>query len=381
MRVSLLLFIVFTFSCLSSCWYTPKGDQPLHHRQTIAKKQKKVKPDTLKHDTVSVVAVGDLMLGTAYPNINNLPPNGAKYSFTYALNELRNADLTFGNLEGTLLNDGAPMNYKLHFKTTGYMFRMPESYGEVLQDAGFDLLSVANNHIGDFGEKGRTSTIRVLDSLGIMFGGLQVHPVAMFQVKGIKYGFCAFAASGATLSIFDMKSAANIISDLKQQCDIVIVSFHGGAEGAKFEHIPFKNEQFNSEWRGDVHAFAHNAIDAGADLIFGNGPHVSRAMELYKNRLIAYSLGNFCTYRCVSVAGVCGYAPLLKVYVTRKGDFLKGHISSYMQTHQNGLQADSLNRAAGRIKILTETDFPESGLSISDEGDVLRQSESKFAEF
>ncbi len=100
--------------------------------------------------------------------------------------------------------------------------------------------------------------------------------------------------------------------NLKQQCDIVIVSFHGGGEGTGFEHVPFKIESYNNEKRGDVHAFAHNAIDAGADLILGNGPHVCRAMELYKNRLIAYSLGNFCTYRSVSVEGIGGLAPLLE---------------------------------------------------------------------
>jgi hypothetical protein len=372
MRVS-LLFIVFVAIQLTSCQYQRKSNNPA---KAIALKPPLGKPKIIalhpaQHDSISVVAVGDIMLGTAYPSKNNLPPNGAKNSFKNAINQLRSADLTFGNLEGTLLNEGPPMNYKLHFKTTGYLFRMRESYGKVLQDAGFKVLSLANNHIGDFGDAGRTSTMRVLDSLGIQFGGLLVHPVAIFEIKGITYGFCAFAASGLTLSIFDMKTSASTISELKRQCDIVIVSFHGGAEGSQFEHVPFKNEQFNTEWRGDVHAFAHNAIDAGADLVFGNGPHVSRAMELYKKRLIDYSLGNFCTYRCVSVAGVCGYAPLLKVYVNRKGEFLKGHITSYKQTHNNGLEADTLNRAVQRIKALTATDFPQSGLEISDDGEVL----------
>jgi hypothetical protein len=91
-------------------------------------------------------------------------------------------------------------------------------------------------------------------------------------------------------------------------------------------------------------------------------------MELYKNRLIAYSLGNFCTYRCVSVAGVCGYAPLLKVYVNKKGEFLSGQIISAIQDHQKGLELDTLNRAAKRIKLLTKTDFEQSGLRISDAG-------------
>ena len=218
---------------------------------------------------------------------------------------------------------------------------------------------------------GRTSTMKVLDSLGIQYGGQVVHPSAIFKIKGITYGFCAFAPNSNTLSIFDYKKAREVITRLKQQCDIVIVSFHGGGEGLAYEHVPCINESFNGEKRGDVEAFAHNAIDAGADLILGNGPHVCRAMELYKNRLIAYSLGNFCTYRCVSVAGVSGYAPLLKVYLKKRGEFLRGQIIANTQTHDKGLVKDTLNRAAIHIRQLTENDFEASGLRITNGGSVI----------
>lgn len=122
--------------------------------------------------------------------------------------------------------------------------------------------------------------------------------------------------------------------------------------------------------RGNVQAFAHTAIDAGADIVLGNGPHVSRALEKYKGRLIAYSLGNFCTYKSVSVAGVCGMAPLLKVKLNKKGEFLSGNIISFRQTHLDGLSRDTLNHVVKRIKMLTEKDFPNSGLEIDDDGTV-----------
>jgi len=283
---------------------------------------------------------------------------------------LRNADVTFGNLEGTLLDTGAPAHYKLHLLSKGYLFRSPASYGGVLKDAGFKVLSLANNHIGDFGEPGRVNTMKVLDSLGINYGGQVSHPTSVFKINGVTYGFCAFAPNAYTLSILELKNVTKIIQELKQQCDVVIVSFHGGSEGAGFEHVPFKMESFHSEKRGDVHKFAHTAIDAGADLVFGNGPHVCRAMELYNGRLIAYSLGNFCTYSGVSVAGVCGLAPILKVNINKKGEFLSGRIISATQTHYDGLQLDSLNKAAIRIKQLTEADFPLSGLDITDDGKI-----------
>ena len=352
-------------------------ENPSANRPPIAKKQEVAvispqpeKPAPPQHDSIAIAAVGDIMLGTSYPDSTTLPPDNAINSFNAATPELKSADVAFGNLEGTLLDSGDPAHYKLHQRSKAYLFRMPTKYGAVLKNAGFNVLSMANNHVSDFDVKGRKSTMKTLDSLGINYAGLQVKPSTEFELNGIKYGFCSFAPNANTVSILDLKGAARIISDLKQRCDIVIVSFHGGGEGVDFEHVPRAMESYISEKRGDVYAFAHNAIDAGADVILGNGPHVNRAMELYNKRLIAYSLGNFCTYRCVSVAGICGLAPLLKVYVNKKGEFLSGRIISMRQAHDKGLVLDTLNRAALKIRSLTEIDFPESGLNISDSGEI-----------
>jgi hypothetical protein len=319
--------------------------------------------------------VGDIMLGTSYPDSNCLPADNANNSFKHVVPHLTDADVTFGNLEGTLLDSGAPDIHKKKM-ATAYLFRMPGYYSDVIKKAGFNMLSIANNHITDFGEAGYNNTMKVLDTAGINFAGLQKRPSCIFVKNGIKYGFCAFAPNANTVSMLDLKNSAKLISSLKQQCDIVIVSFHGGAEGTTYEHVPFVNEKYKGENRGDVYAFAHNAIDAGADMVFGNGPHVCRGMEKYKDRIIAYSLGNFCTYKSVSVAGVCGYAPLLKVYTNKKGEFLRGHIIAFNQTHENGLLPDGKKRAITRIKQLTEADFPESGLTISEDGAIINTEKS-----
>lgn len=372
-----LFFIGALILLLSSC--RERHPLPEVYHPPI-KKLVIIKRDTVNHDTVQrdsfcIAAVGDIMLGTSYPDNKTLPPDSAKGSFKNVLKELRDADLTFGNLEGTLLDTGAPANYRLHQLIRPWLFRMPESYGGILKDAGFKVLSLANNHIGDFDDRGRKSTMKVLDSIGINHGGQLSHPSSVFKINGVTYGFCAFAPNGYTISILDLKNAARIISNLKQKCDVVIVSFHGGGEGAGFEHVPFVMETFVNEKRGDVNAFAHAAIDAGADLVFGNGPHVCRALELYNDRLIAYSLGNFCTYTSVSVAGVCGYAPILKVNINKKGEFLSGQIVSAKQTHFDGLELDTLNKAAIRIKQLTETDFPDAGVRISEDGKITLMKE------
>jgi len=327
-----------------------------------------LKSDNL-HDTICIAAVGDIMLGSSYPDSSKLPADSAKSSFKSARKYFEGADVVFGNLEGTLLDSGMPDTNKKKLETA-YLFRMPTQYGRVLKGAGFNLLSVANNHITDFNNQGCTSTTKTLADNGIHYAGLETCPVTLFQLNGVKYGFCAFAPNARTVQLLDSVNQRRIIRNLKQQCDVVIVSFHGGAEGAQYEHVPFKMESFLNAKRGDVHQFAHNAVDAGADIVLGNGPHVSRALETYKGRLIAYSLGNFCTYKSVSVAGVCGMAPLLKVYLNKKGEFLNGNIIAFRQTHESGLSRDTANGVVQRIKTLTESDFPESGLNIATDGQI-----------
>ena len=369
MRVLSLILLAFLEIPMPACNApAPHPTKPIVHEKRIIRKTDTIVHHAIK-DTITVTAVGDMMLGTTYPEPGNLPPDSGKRSFIAAKPFFAGSDIVFGNLEGSLLDHGLPATFKKNLKVA-YLFRMPTRFGYVFKNAGFNLLSIANNHITDFGENGYKSTMKTLDSIGIHYAGLDVCPFSIFKKDSITYGFCAFAPNAHTSPLLLTRHVQALIRSLKAQCDVVIVSFHGGAEGPTYEHVPFKMESFLGAKRGDVHAFAHAAIDAGADLVLGNGPHVSRAIEKYKGRLIAYSLGNFCTYKSVSVAGVCGMAPLLKVKISRKGDFISGNIVSFQQNHQNGLTRDTLNRAAKRIRLLTEKDFPGSGLQITDDGSI-----------
>ena len=365
-RLNLFIFIISCLCLMPGC---ESQQSTVKDNPVVVNIPKQIPPLPKLPDSVCVAAVGDIMLGTSYPDNSTLPPDSALNSFKHVAQHLQTADVAFGNLEGNLLDGGEPAHYKLHLRSQAYLFRMPVKYCGVLKNAGFDVLSLANNHIGDFAKAGRESTVNALDRCGIHHAGLLEYPSVEFERNGVKYGFSAFAPNSHTVSIFDMKGAAKIISDLKQRCDIVIVSFHGGGEGPDFEHVAPGDESYFSERRGDLRAFAHNAIDNGADIILGHGPHVGRAMELYKGRLVAYSLGNFCTYRGVGIEGVAGIAPLLKVYVNRQGEFLSGSIISVKQSRERRVEPDTLHRAAKRIKWLTAVDFPDNKrLVISDEG-------------
>jgi hypothetical protein len=165
-----------------------------------------------------------------------------------------------------------------------------------------------------------------------------------------------------------LAGAIEIVKKLDSICDIVIVSFHGGAEGAQYQSVPRANEMYYGENRGDVYKFSHTLIDSGADIVFGHGPHVTRAMEVYNDRFIAYSLGNFCTYRGISVNGVNGLAPIVKVFTDKRGKFIYGKIIPTYQTYETGVRIDSQNQVIKIVQELTKKDFPESQIRIDDNG-------------
>lgn len=321
-------------------------------------------------DTLTVIGVGDIMLGTDFPYASYLPPNGNCYPLLEPVKHiLKDAHITFGNLEGCFLDVG-PVVKQCRDTTKCFAFKMPERYVDCLVESGFDVLSLANNHMGDFGDLGRETTVRLLDSVGINHGGLLTHPTSTFERNGLKIGFCAFAPNRGTCSLHDIARVKQTVAKLKENADIVIVSFHGGAEGAKHRHVTRETEEFYGENRGNVYQFARHVIDAGADIVFGHGPHVTRAIDIYKDRFIAYSLGNFCTYGRFNLSGSNGLAPIIKLAVDKQGKFLEGQIIATKQLGRGGVQIDESKKVIEEIIWLTKTDIPESQLSISPSGQI-----------
>ncbi|NTS42859.1 CapA family protein [Flavisolibacter sp. BT320] len=322
-------------------------------------------------DTLRIIGVGDIMLGTSFPD-GYLPPDDGRNLLKPVERYLQSADITFGNYEGTLFNGEGQMK-KCKDSTKCYAFKTPEHYATYLKAAGFDLMSVANNHSGDFGPEARIQTVRTLQNVGIHSSGTTIQPYVVLRKGGVRYGLASFAPNRGTQNINNLKAAREIVSYLDSICDIVIVSFHGGGEGASWQHVPFQKEIFLGEDRGDVYRFSRAVIDAGADIVFGHGPHVTRAIDLYKNRFIIYSLGNFATYGRFNLDGPNGIAPIMKVCVNRKGEFLKGQIIATRQEGEGGPVPDETGAVIKKIQRLTEKDFPKSKLLIRDDGMVLKR--------
>ena len=344
------------------------------HSEKISKTKKSDTPKIDKHNKkteFTIIGVGDIMLGSNYPFEYLLPENDANI-LENTQNILKNADITAGNLEGTLFDTGGTPK-SCNNPNVCYVFRMPSRYGTYLKQAGFDYLSIANNHSNDFGEIGIKETMKNLDNLGIKYSGIKdITESAVLEKDGKKFGFISFSPNSATVKLNDYNYAKKLISELKSKVDIVIVMFHGGAEGANAEHITKRQEIFHGEDRGNVYEFAHFAIDNGADIIFGQGPHVTRAVELYKNKFISYSGGNFATFGKINISGSMGIAPIFKIRIDNKGDFISGEIIPVKQTYRSlGPFIDSEKLAIKKIIYLNKSDFPNgNGLSISEEGKI-----------
>jgi poly-gamma-glutamate capsule biosynthesis protein CapA/YwtB (metallophosphatase superfamily) len=320
---------------------------------------------------LSVAAVGDIMLGTDFPENRLADDDGAGY-LAAVTPLLQSADITFGNLEGVLLNGGEPAK-KCSNPKACYLFRSPPHYAMHLKKAGFDFMSLANNHARDFGEAGRDASMAALDTAGILHSGREGSVASWLQGE-LRIALIAFSPTKGSWPLLSIAVAEEAVADLAREHDIVIVSFHGGAEGVEgSERLGFGMEWAYGEKRGDVVDFSRRVIDAGADLVIGHGPHVPRAMELYKQRLIAYSLGNFATYYGISVSGAKGYAPVLVAELDGNGRFTGGQLHSYIQQRPNGPRSDAQQRALNMIRELTALDFPQSELTIDTNGTLMQR--------
>ncbi|MDP3502634.1 MAG: CapA family protein [Myxococcales bacterium] len=314
--------------------------------------------------TLRFRAVGDVMLGTSVPE-GVLPPDDGAHLLDDVAALLQDADVTFANLEGPLCDSGT--SAKCRKGGNCYAFRSPTRYAKYLKAAGVDLGSTANNHSGDFGDACRRETEAALDGQGIVWSG-PPGSIGTLAAKGKKIALIAFHTSGATNDVNDLPTAKKLVAQAATTHDLVVVSFHGGAEGLGADRVKDGAERYLGENRGDLKAFTHAVIDAGADLVLGHGPHVLRAMELYQGRLIAYSLGNFATYGRFSLSGALGVSVVLEVELADDGRFVRGRLLSTKQEGKGVPMRDQTKRGQKTIAELSARDFPKTGVRVSNDG-------------
>jgi Bacterial capsule synthesis protein PGA_cap len=309
------------------------------------------------------------MLGSVTPK-TVLPPDSGKEFVESISGYLKDSDIVFGNLEGAIITDSLePVKCKEKSRKakTCYEFGMPENLAASLPQIGFNVINMDNNHSEDYGDEGYEFTKRKLDSLGITPVGKKEY--AVISVNNDPVCIAAFGYSGNSFSISDLENAKNVIQNLNKYYNIIIVSFHGGAEGKDAVHVVDSTETYLGENRGNEIAFAHTVIDAGADLVIGHGPHVLRAFEIYKNKLITYSLGNFLTYGNINISGVTGISGILDVDLdSTDGNFLRGKFISTKQVDRGIPVYDKNNEGYKFIQELSYSDIENSKICFSSTG-------------
>ncbi len=249
-------------------------------------------------EEISIVAVGDIMLGHGVETI--IRQKGPDYPFINVRSALQQSDLVFGNLEAPLTKEtdqvvwdyskvvSDPIKVDGRIVGTSIYCRANPTAVKGLVYAGFDVLSIANNHIMDFGRNGLSDTVALLQEHGIQYMGAgkdleTARKPVIIDCKGIRVGFLAFgsvySARRNRAGVAPIEYAVNDTRKLKENADIIIVSIHQG----QMERYPSPAEV----------QLLHSIIDAGASLILRHHPHYFQGIETYKRGLIAYSLGNF----------------------------------------------------------------------------------------
>jgi poly-gamma-glutamate capsule biosynthesis protein CapA/YwtB (metallophosphatase superfamily) len=313
---------------------------------------------------VTFAAVGDTMLG----NTPDLPADPGSY-LDHVKGRLT-GDVVFGNLEGTLTDvsdspkcGGAPSG-------TCYAFRTPPSYARYLADAGFTVMNNANNHSYDFGSTGLEQTIAALTKAGIAHTGMP-GKVTVRKAGGERIAFVGFAPYAQTASLLDLAAARRMIRFAARRAPIVVVAIHAGAEGSDAQHVGGSEETYLGEDRGNPRAFARMAVRVGADLVLGSGPHVLRGMEIYRDRLIAYSLGNFSGFHNFATDGPLGASAVLRVKLAEDGAFRAGRIASVRLVEAGQPVLDPSEEGAHLIARLSREDLGKGAVRIGSQGRIL----------
>lgn len=358
-------------------------------------------PPPPKPTSLRLAMVGDINLGTStLPD--GVPPDSGRGLLDAARPALV-GDLVVGNFEGVLADTGTsdkcerlraaeaparparpvrparrkrprrPVVDTATVRPGCYAFRTPSALAARLVEAGFTDLNLANNHANDYGPAGRESTDRILDSLGLGRYG----PLGRIAIDTVRrrdsvatVGLIGFATYPFAYDLLDIARSAEVVDSVRPLVDLLVVTFHGGAEGVRALHVPETAESLGHEPRGDLRRWARAVIDAGADAVIGHGPHVLRGVEFYRGRPIVYSLGNFLTYRGFNLDGPLGVTAVLQLEFAPDRRLRRARLVPMVQQPFAGPAPDPSGAALDLVRRLSAEDFGESAARVGPGGEI-----------
>lgn len=312
-------------------------------------------------DSITISWVGDIIPGNPTKETLTNPDE----LFADVRTWIQKADIAIGNLEGALTTQ---TQSKCNTRTSPqcFAFKANPSMSENLRSAGFDALVVANNHSFDFGQQGFQDTVQNIQSKNIQAIG-EKDTITYHTERGITVGMVAFTHDSRLNSIADIKRVTSLVKEASKKSDIVLTFFHGGAEGSDKQHTPNQSEIFLGEHRGNVVQFAHTAIDAGADAVFGSGPHVIRGIEFYDEKPIIYSAGNFAGYNTLYLDEITKLGLGVTLEFSRDGSFRTG-TAQFFDLGSNGIPTLTTDtKIAHTLNTLSRTDFASNAALIQED--------------
>ncbi len=321
-------------------------------------------PANQPQQKITLVAVGDILLDRGVGR--KIERYGTSYPFKHVASVLSAADLAFGNLEG-------PLTARCTKAAKKFSFQAKPQYAAAIAEAGFDILSLANNHSMDCGEVGLMETMANLESAGIRWSGAgrsrtEAESIVLMDVKGVRVAFVAFSeflpessaslSDGASINFASLEAVRRAVAEARARADVVVASFHWGVEYASRPRAPQVR-------------LAHAAVDAGADLVLGHHPHVLQGLQLVsvkhtngtRRALIVYSLGNF----VFDSPGMLGQRPLesfiLRCTLSRKGletvEILPLSIEAYRPRPAEDLKAKTIMARLSLLSAELNTELRE----------------------
>ena len=282
--------------------------------------------------------------------------------------QLRSPDLMVVNLEGTLGSRGVSKCRRWVVRDC-HAFQAPPQYARtVIAAAGIDAVNTANNHSFDYGDVGQADTRKALAGAGVAATG-GVDEVTFVDVRGTKVALVGFATYGWGADLRDAAQVRDLVRRARAGADVVVVMLHAGAEGTDAAHTPNRVEWHLGEDRGNSRAVAHLAVDEGADLVVGSGPHVLRGMEVYRGRLVAYSLGNLVGYGgAFQVSGDLALSGILRVRLRPDGTLESARLIP-LRIGADGIpRPDGTSAALRRVRELSRADFGRNAVRVEADG-------------
>ena len=322
-------------------------------------------------DKIRVVCAGDVDLAT-FNAKDALKFENRDPFFAVVRNSIRHADASFASLDGAF-SDAGNVGLRRNLRLYGG----GNDASSFLSDLGFSAFGLSGKHVRDNGMAGIKSTLDVLGENNIRCAGIKnICEYTVFSRDGVTFGFASFGSAPHTLSIADSIKAGKVLKSLRSCCDIVVVGVSADNVHVAGNYLR-KGDKRDASIRKRLKKAAHFYVNSGADIVYFHGEDLPQSMEVYRDRIIMYGIGNYCAPFHYFEDAYYDYSPLVEVELYDDGSFCSGKILGVEHVATKGLIIERYRKMVDGIRRKTLMDFPDSKLNIDENGDIILKESSR----